>query len=194
MADVTQKEVFSSRDIKDRSFLFDLDLEPNVTYTYFVRVNSEGSTLRLPMAINTYKHYIKTNKYRIIISGILIGLLFFSILFNVFLFVITKDIINFYYTFFVIFLALFLVNISGLTYQKIWPDFPWWQQHSTTVFASLANIFLLLFTRDFYNFKKFHKYAETLSKILILLIVISIVLTLISSTFSFGTLLVNFIK
>ncbi len=56
-----EQEVFSSRDIKDRTFLFDLDLEPNIQYSYFVRVNSEGTTLRLPMSINTYKSYIKAN-------------------------------------------------------------------------------------------------------------------------------------
>ena len=189
-----EQEVFSSRDIKDRTFLFDLNLEPNVQYTYFVRVNSEGTTLRLPMSINTYKSYIKSDNYKVITNGVLIGLLLFSVLFNLFLLIVTKDIINFYYTIFVFLLAFFLINITGLTYQNIWPNSPWWQQHSTTLFAAMANVFLLLFTREFFSFKKNHKKVDKLSKIVILSILISIVLNLFNSTFSLSMLLINILS
>ena len=186
-----EQEVFSSRDIKDRTFLFDLNLEPNVQYSYFVRINSEGTTLRLPMSIDTYKSYIKADNYKVIINGVLIGLLLFSLLFNIFLLVVTKDIINFYYTIFVFLLAFFLINITGLTYQNLWPNLPWWQQHSTTLFAATANIFLLLFTREFFSFKKNHKKVDRVSKIVILFIIISIILNLFNSTFSFSMLPVS---
>jgi len=189
-----EQEVFSSRDIKDRTFLFDLNLEPNVQYSYFVRINSEGTTLRLPMSIDTYKSYIKADNYKVIINGVLIGLLLFSLLFNIFLLVVTKDIINFYYTIFVFLLAFFLINITGLTYQNLWPNLPWWQQHSTTLFAATANIFLLLFTREFFSFKKNHKKVDRVSKIVILFIIISIILNLFNSTFSFSMLLINILS
>jgi hypothetical protein len=53
-----EKEKFNSRDIKNRNYLFDLKLEPNVVYTYYTRVSSEGGTLRLPMEISSYKSFI----------------------------------------------------------------------------------------------------------------------------------------
>ena len=189
-----EQEVFSSRDIKDRTYLFDLDLEPNVQYFYFVRVNSEGTTLRLPMSINTYKSYIKTDNYKIIINGVLIGLLLFSVLFNLFLLVVTKDIINFYYTVFVFLLAFFLINITGLTYQNLWPNMPWWQQHSTTIFAAMSNVFLLLFTKEFFNFKKNYKIVNKISKIVIAFIVISIFLNVFNGTVGLSMLLINILS
>jgi len=189
-----EREVFSSRDIKDRTFLFDLNLEPNVQYSYFVRVNSEGTTLRLPMSINTYKSYIKADNYKIIINGVLIGLLLFSVLFNLFLLIVTKDIINFYYTIFVFLLAFFLVNITGLTYQNLWPNSPWWQQHSTTLFAAMANVFLLLFTREFFNFKKNHTIINNISIVVIGLVLLSVVLNIFNSTFSLSMLMVNILS
>ena len=189
-----ENKKFSSRDIKNRSFLFNLNLEPNVTYTYFIRVDGEGTTLHLPMSINTYKSFIKSDNNKVILNGILIGFLFFSVLFNIFLLVVTKEVLNFYYTLFVFFLAMFLINISGLSYQNLWPNSPWWQHISTIIFAGIANVFLLLFTREFYDFKSNHKTINIITKILIVIIIISVMLIFFSSTFSFAMLLVNILS
>ncbi len=71
---------------------------------------------------------------------------------------------------------------------------PWWQQHSTTMFAAAANIFLLLFTREFFNFKKNHKFINKLTWGIIILIIISLILNVFDSTFSLSMLMVNIIS
>ena len=188
------EEPFLSRDIKDRTFLFDLNLEPNIEYTYIVRVSSEGTTLRLPMSISTYKSYIKDDNYSVIINGILVGLLLFSVLFNLFLLVVTRDIINFYYTVYVFLLAFFLINITGLTYQNLWPTQIWWQYHSSTIFAGLANIFLLLFTREFFNYKVNYPKINVANKLLMISMLLSLLLTLFDATFSIAMMLINILS
>jgi len=173
-----EKEKFNTRDIKNRNYLFDLKLEPNVVYTYYTRVSSEGGTLRLPMEISSYKSFIAKDKFGIILNGIFIGLAILSILFNSFLLYVSKEVLNFYYTIFVASLALFLVNISGFSYQYFWPNSTWFQYHSTAFFVLIANIFLLLFTRAYFNFKENYKIPEIVFKVVFPISLVIAVLTL----------------
>ncbi len=173
-----EKEKFNSRDIKHRSFLFDLELEPNVTYTYFARISSEGGTLRMPMTISSYKYYIAKDKFGIVLNGVFMGLVILSILFNLFLLSVSKEVLNLYYTIFVASIALFLINISGFSYQYLWPNSTWFQYHSTVFFALIANVFLLLFTREYFNFKEHYKKIELIFKIVFPFSLIIAILTL----------------
>ena len=190
-----EKEKFNSRDIKNRSFLFDLRLEPNVVYTYYTRVSSEGGTLRLPMKISSYKSFIAKDKFGIILNGIFIGLAILSILFNFFLLYVSREMLNLYYTIFVASLALFLVNISGFSYQYFWPNSTWFQYHSTIFFVLVANIFLLLFTRAYFNFKENYKKTEIVFKVIFPISLIIAVLTFtVQDSFYIINRLANFIS
>lgn len=186
---------FNSRDINNRNFLFNLELKPYEKYTYYVRITGEGTPLRLPMQISSYSSYLTQDSNDLILNGIFIGGFFFVILFNLIILFMTGDRLYIYYTIYVMLLILFLSSISGLAYQYLWPNNLWLSKHSSSLFAGLANIFLILFAKRFFNFKKFFRKLNILTRALLSIIVLIIILNLFNGKlFPVSVLLVNMIS
>ena len=186
---------FYSRDIDNRNFLFNLELKPYEKYTYYVRISGEGTPLRLPMQISSYSSYLEQDNNDLILNGMFIGSFFFVILFNLIILFMTGDRLYIYYTIYVMLLILFLTSISGLAYQYLWPNNLWLSKHSSSLFAGLANIFLILFAKRFFNFKKFFRKLNILTRVLLSLIVLIIILNLFDGKlYPTSVLLVNMIS
>lgn len=92
------------------------------------------------------------------VIGTFYGLLIFVVVFNIFLFITLRSKLYLYYALYVSTLALFLCNVDGISFKYFGPGSPWFANHSTIFFISLANLFLLLFSKDF------GKYLEKASK------------------------------
>ena len=173
-----ERRPFYSREIHNRNYLFDLILEPNIRYDYYVKVSSEGGSLQLPISIDPYQKYLDSDNKKLLIDGQFMGVFIFIIIFNLFLLIITRNILNVYYTIYVALLVLFLFNISGMNFQYLWPHSVWFQLHSTLLFAGFANIFLILFAKQFFYFKKYFYRINKFIKVLLFLILLIIILSL----------------
>ncbi len=190
-----EKYVFNSREINNRNFLFDLVLEPNVPYDYYVKVSTDGSPMQLPMSISPYQKYLDSDNKSLLFEGLFTGLFLFAIFFNLFLLLITRDILNAYYTIYVALLTLFLLNISGLNYQYLWPNNIWLQNHSTLLFSGLANLFLILFAKRFFNFKRYFYRINKFIKWYMIFVFLLVVFSLFDGlAFIISKLLVNIVS
>lgn len=169
---------FSSREIKNRNYLFDLKLNPGITYNFYVRVSSQGGPLQIPIKIQAYKSFIDSENNELMINGLFLGMFVFVFLFNLFLMLIKKGMLNLFYSIYVALLTLFLLNISGFSFQYLWPNLPWFQKHSTLVFSGLANVFLILFAQRFFNYKlnfgRIYKISNGLIAFVLLLTILSL--------------------
>ncbi|HBS88726.1 MAG: hypothetical protein A2W91_18970 [Bacteroidetes bacterium GWF2_38_335] len=148
-----EHRVFSSRDIENKDFAFNLLLKPYSEYTYYIRVYNHGETLRIPMKLDTIKNFFIEEQSTRLGDGMFFGLFIFVVLFNLFLFITIKERLYFFYSLYVLLFTMLIFNTDGYSFQYLWPNNPYWANTSTIVIVSLANFFLLLFTQIFLDFK-----------------------------------------
>jgi serine phosphatase RsbU (regulator of sigma subunit) len=167
---------FNTRIIKDKSFVFLLNNFPLQYKTYFVRINSNGDPLQIPMEINSPTHEKEVQSINLIGIAIYYGYLIFSILLNILLFFNFKKRQYFYFGGFVTFYALFIFINDGFAFQYLWPHYPIVSNHSIITITAISNFFMLVFARDFLNYKKTLKRASNVFiAILILFFFISFI-------------------
>jgi len=143
---------YSKRAIKSRTFLAPLNFEANTNYQLVIRLQSKSS-LSAPMylssidALYEYEHYIN------IAMGMFYGLAFGLFFYNLFLLIIIKDVVYFYYIVYVLGYTLFTASMDGLLFQ-FWPNSPNWENSSLYLFPCFCGIFLSLFCRTVLQTKK----------------------------------------
>lgn len=183
---------FSSRDITYKDFVFELKLEPNKRYTYYLYAYNYGETLRLPISLYTQNEFISNNTWKSLLTGIFYGLLIFVLIFNLFLYYSIKERLYLYYSFYVFFIGIFLCNLDGLSFQYFWPNSPWFGNHSTIFSTSLANFFLLLFSKSFLNTWKFSPLFDKIIKGLMVLVLAIFLLALFNGkTYLYAVIMAN---
>ncbi|OFY90149.1 MAG: hypothetical protein A2236_11875, partial [Bacteroidetes bacterium RIFOXYA2_FULL_33_7] len=168
-------EIFNTRDLQHRDYVFNLKLDPKSQYTYIAKIYNSGETLLLPMRLTSYQAFISRDSMDLLIKGFFYGLLIFVIIFNSFLYVTIRERLYIFYSIYVITLALFIANSDGLSFQLFWPNFPVWADKSTIFFVSVSNFFLILFTKDFLKSDKLTKGVDITLKSLLTLASILII-------------------
>jgi two-component system, sensor histidine kinase LadS len=139
---------FSDRPFQHRHHLFELMLEPEQTYRFFLRVASSG-TLTVPVTLwqpdALWQHDQRSYSLFSLYYGLLAGLL----VYNLFLYISLRDRLYLIYVAFVGLLALGQAGLAGLSHQFMWPDDPFWANLSPTGGVSAAGMFGALFVQRF---------------------------------------------
>lgn len=164
---------YKHRQVDHRNFVFELSIEPGGQYAYYLRGFNQGETLRFPIQIYTLSDFFRHDYKDKMIIGAFYGLLIFVVIFNIFLFITLRSKLYLYYALYVTTLALFLSNVDGISFKFFWPGSPWFANHSSIFFISLANLFLLLFSKYFLNTKK---YSPRLDRVLQILMYLSLLI------------------
>lgn len=148
---------YSSRVIESRNYVFLLNFPKKISKTYYLGLRNDGENLRLPLTIERIgeKYYFadKTD----ISNAFHYGFFLFALLFNILLAITLKERSYANLALYILTLGLFILNTDGISFQKFWPNMPWWANHSTIVFISLANLFILLLTVKFLHTKEKYK-------------------------------------
>src|SRR6056297_3268551 len=113
---------FSSREIKNRNFVFNLDIPSDKSRTYYAYVFNNGETLRIPMEIDTKDSYYEKDSFDLSINTLYYGFLIFAFIFNIFLFFNIRDRIYIFFSLYVLFLGLFLMNTDCISVKLFWQD------------------------------------------------------------------------
>ena len=79
-----EKAPFKSRRIIHRNYLFNLSMEPEIAYECYIRVNNDGDSIIVPLALNDYNTYFNENNKETMLIGFIFGLFLFVILYNIF--------------------------------------------------------------------------------------------------------------
>lgn len=144
---------FYQRDVNSRDFIFDLALPMNETGVYYIRLKSDSS-MQVPLKIRSsvaLVEHITNEQYAL---GIYYGIMIVIVIYNLFIFFSMNDKTYLFYVISIISFGLLQMSLNGLTYQYIWPQWIWWNDHSTPFFIGLASFWLLMFTKKFLNIDK----------------------------------------
>jgi signal transduction histidine kinase len=118
---------------------------------------------------------INTEQY---VLGSYAGILIVIILYNLFLYLSIRETTFFYYVVYMASYLLFQLTLNGHTFEYLWPQSPWWANHSLIFFIGLSQLFLILFTRTFLSTSILIPQLDRLLQLLLGLPVITMVLAL----------------
>jgi diguanylate cyclase (GGDEF)-like protein len=141
-------EPFSRRLVNNRNFIFPQTFDPGETKQFFVRVFTHGAAF-MPFNVYSPEAFQAREQNAMFFWGIYNGLILAIILFNLWLYFSTKDRVFLYYILWITAYMLVKATLNGLSYQFIWPNFPWWQNKAISFLMGLAVLGMGLFTEKF---------------------------------------------
>lgn len=156
---------FKQRPINHRNFVLPLNIETGATKTYYAYAVGSGD-LHPPIIVWDQEAFMNKSQIEFLLLGIFYGVSLVMILYNLFLYLSLRLNSYLFYVIAISFILLGKLSINGLGYQYLWPNFPKWNVISTTIWVALAFIFILIFSYQFLDIKRYipsyKKYYYTL--------------------------------
>jgi signal transduction histidine kinase/CheY-like chemotaxis protein len=143
---------FIKRPTPLHQFVFPLDVHSDLQ-TYFLYIKTQDS-IQVPLELWAESDYLPHYGAHLSIQMAFFGAMLVMILFNLFLYISTRDHNYIYYVAFISFMVLFQMGLQGFSHQFLWPNYPWWSNISTPLFGVLSLFFGLLFVRKLLNTKE----------------------------------------
>jgi len=158
---LTDTVPFNNRKYKHQNFIFDIYLPQNATGTFYLRVGSREQMI-LPLILGTPQKIAESILTHDLVWGVLIGLIMVMVLYNLFVFISTKDRSYLYYVLYTTFIGFTQTSLSGYTYHFIFYDSPVLFNKGLIIFPALAGISAVFFVSSFLHTRertpKLHKF------------------------------------
>ena len=163
---------FNKRDYKHQDYIFNLNILPGETHTYFLKI-SASEWMQLPMIIGTSMHISETNYTKDLLFGIYAGIMLVMLFYNLFLYFTVRDRSYLYYVGYILFVGGTQACLAGYTARFLYPDSFTLANAMLIWVPALSGIFAILFINNFLSVKKF---TPVLYKILVTFLLLYIVI------------------
>ncbi len=166
--------VFHDRNFDENilDFYFDIDLEPKEQKEYYLQVSSLSCAVYFKLNLMSKDELYQQEMKHQLILALFFGTMLALILYNLFIYLFTKDRVYIYY---ICYLFLTIWNHTSYTGMGLYTMpflFSWnfveIDAYLAIFYLGLTNIFAILFTRNFLNIKKYKK-IDFVFKILLLI-------------------------
>jgi len=164
---------FIDRNYKETSFVFDVDILPNETKSFLIKVHG-NEQLTIPLFLGDEKSLFYSFTGKNFFSGMFIGVIVVMLLYNLFVFFSVKDRSYLYYVFYLVFIVLTQMTIEGYTYKYLWPNSAFIEKHALAFLSSGAGIVLALFVQSILQTKQFSLRIHNLLNLIIILFCLAI--------------------
>ncbi|MES2583214.1 MAG: 7TM diverse intracellular signaling domain-containing protein [Pseudomonadota bacterium] len=151
------EQAFAQRAVRHRNFVMPVQLAPGRNDIY-LRLASSG-TIEAPLRIWDPVQFHAASNDENLAQGAVIGILLIMVVYNLFVFVSTRDINYLYYICFVASYLLFHLTLTGYTFAYVWPQAVHWNSFAISTFAASSAVFTCLFTESFLKLRSFSKPA-----------------------------------
>jgi methyl-accepting chemotaxis protein len=149
---------FNERDIKDKTFIFNLEAKPGKT-EYIMRVQSSGS-MNFQVTAWSPTFYFNNVFYELPLFWIYYGLMIVMVVYNLFLFMTIRELSYILYSAFITAYILFQLTLNGLAFQYLWPNSIWWANNCLPFFMSLIQVSTSLFARTYMQTSAHYKWVD----------------------------------
>ena len=143
---------FGVREIKSENFVFKADIEPGAPRTLYLRIETQDS-FAVPMSLVSYRAYAERNGMIRLFLGIFYGFIIVMVLYNLFIFAITRDLSYLFLVLYMAFYVFYIMSENGVSYQYLWPGLPWWGKRVVPFCVSMVVVWSSMFTRMFLQTK-----------------------------------------
>lgn len=144
---------YSQREINHRHFIFNLDIEPFETRTYYILIHG-GGDLHPPINIWDKDAFIEKMQTELVVLGLFYGIISIMILYNLFLYFSLRIRSYLFYVLAITCTLIGYMALNGDGFKYFWSDYPAWNLISVSFWVSLACIFIILFTKEFLDTKR----------------------------------------
>ncbi|MDJ1467676.1 sensor histidine kinase [Xanthocytophaga flava] len=138
---------FLNRVFQTNFFLFDLNLPPQQTNTYYLRVQN-SLPLVIPVKVSSLHTFFEYNHTNDLIQGMYFGLMLAVAIFNFYISYLFGSRTYVYYFLYVLFFTAFFSYQKGLAHEYLWPDAVWFNRY-TSFFITGTFVFAILFVHGF---------------------------------------------
>ena len=152
---------FSSRQIKQANYLFDMDLRPDRPMTFYLRVSSQGA-VQVPLTLWSGRAFIERQPGQLQVMGLIYGALLGMLIYNLFILISVRDSSYLYFILYIVTFGLYQLSISGTAIEYLWPDNPWWANAATPFLMGVAVLFNSLFSRHFLQTARLNRWLDSL--------------------------------
>ena len=166
---------FAQRPVRHPNFIMPLNLAPGANLIY-IRLASTG-TIEAPFRIWDPVKFHEASNDESLMQGAVVGILLIMIVYNLFVFLSTRDIDYLYYICFVGSFLLFYFTLTGYTFAHVWPRAVRWNSFAISTFISSAALFACLFANSFLKLRTFSLPAYYLVRVLTAASALMLVLT-----------------
>ena len=143
----------SKRKFNSQFYIFSLKLKKKEHVKCYIRLFSFKPIL-VPISINNFEKIITSINITDTFSGIYIGIMCAMLLYNLFIFFITKDIDYIYYVVYIAGVSITQLTILGYSNKYIWPNSIWFAEKAVALVGAVSGIVVFIFTNKFLDVKK----------------------------------------
>ena len=176
---------FSSRQIKQNNYLFELDLPPGQSQRIYLRLESQGS-MQAPLTLWSPQAYLEYQPKRIYVLGIIYGVLLVMLIYNLFIYLSVRDTSYLYYILYIASFGLYQVSVNGAGIEYFWPNSPWWANAATPFLIGSAAFFGCQFARSFLHTAEHSPWVD---RLLLLMMICGAAVMALALTASYGVAL-----
>ena len=163
---IGDKVPFKERTIFYRNPIFNIEVAPQETRTYFIKIDTESS-IQFPAILYNQSRLSKHIANTEILFGIFYGILLIMGIYNLVLFFAIRNNSYLYYTIYTVFYGLAQLSLNGHSFQHLWPNALWWANAVVPIGLCLGAVSAMLFMISFLNTAK---YLPRFNKVLLTIV------------------------
>ena len=171
------EQPFAQRAVHHRNFVMPLQLAPG-TNEIFLRLASSG-TIESTLRIWDPVQFQAASNDENLVQGAVIGMLLIMVVYNLFVYVSTRDINYLFYIGFVASYLLLHLTLTGYSFAYLWPNAVRWNSLAISTFAASSAMFTCLFTDSFLKLRSFSRTASYLVRGMMVCSAVMLVLSLV---------------
>ena len=170
---------FSNRKLKARSFAF--KISPGENSVYFIRVR--GTVSRMDLTLSSYSQFFERETESNYFWGFYFGFVAIMVLYNAFIYLITKSISYIWYVLYIFFYGFLVIGLQGFGMRFLYPNIPWFSNNGISLMAALTVLFMSIFSIEFLKLKDI---SPKFYRVLITICITSLFLALSSFIFPYS--------
>lgn len=171
---------YSSRQIEQNNYLFELPFSPGQTTTAYLRLHSQGS-VQAPLTLWSAEAFVQAQPTHFYVLGLIYGVLLGMLVYNLFIYLSVRDTSYLYYILYIASFGLYQLSVNGAGVAYFWPDNPWWANAATPLFIGASGLFGCQFARSFLQMAQHNRAFDAVLKVLMVCGGLVMLLALISS-------------
>lgn len=137
------QQPFAARPVHNKNFV--VPVPTHAEHDVYIRVRTESS-LRFPLEVWEPLDFMEANQYQVAATGLYFGLLLCMAIYNLFNFLVTREISFLNYSAYTISIGLLMAGLDGVGYQYLWSNWVWLQDRIVTMIGSVMIMFATLVT------------------------------------------------
>ena len=141
---------FHHREISHRNLVFNLEIEPGTSKTFYVKAVG-GADLHPPITLWNHQRFIEKTEHEFLLLGIFYGVIIAMIFYNLFLFFSLRMRSYLYYVLVISFALFGHLSSNGFGFQYFWSHATDWNLNASPFWVAMTCIAILIFTRKFLN-------------------------------------------